>query len=224
MLKNQIWVMILVLSLLTTGCASHGNVVDRNMTLIQGTSLGLLIGGGIGATVGALTSDGNKEKTLKAAGIGAGVGAVLGGMYANYIVKEKERIYAENKSIDALKADIDAHNAAIEEEIALTNKEVATLSFVLKKMTLNKEDIQKHKKQVEQVINNIEMKIEQLDASILTTAIELNKYKDFEDEEISLKEYAFSNPEAQLRYNKLIQNANALEKTRKELEIIQKEI
>ncbi len=240
MLKNRLCVSVLILSLLTTGCATSQdsysvtgqnneqvakeNFIDKNMTLIQGTAIGLGVGAGAGALIGGLTSGWDGKATTTGAIIGGTIGTLLMGAYARYIIKEKERIFAENKAIDVLKADIDARNREVEDNIVALNQNIVALNANRVKMEQNENLTREEKNKLKQEIKYYEAELKTLKDKSLVSMIELEKIKNDEAKETDFDEFVSGNAEAQIIYNYIMQNADDIEIVEENLKLVENAI
>lgn len=115
------------------GLSSCSSLSDSALARLQGTGIGVLGGGGIGAGIGAIA--GGKKGAAIGAGIGALVGGLAGYAWGASVAKEKNEydrtedyIRAHIDQLDSRVDDAEETNEKLEKQIASMRKENSRLS------------------------------------------------------------------------------------------------
>lgn len=115
------------------GLSSCSSLSDGALARLQGTGIGVLGGGGIGAGIGAIA--GGKKGAAIGAGIGALVGGLAGYAWGDSVAKEKDQyartedyVRAHIKQLDSRVDDAEETNEKLAKQIASMQKENSRLA------------------------------------------------------------------------------------------------
>ncbi len=118
-MNYQKWTSALLIGGIMCSCS---NMSDRSLTIAQGTGIGIVGGGGIGAGIGAAL--GGKEGAAIGAAIGSVIGGIGGCLWGNSVAKKKEQcanteefIRANSKHLENRIAQLSKQNDSLANEI-----------------------------------------------------------------------------------------------------------
>lgn len=176
---------------MTVGMNSCSEMSDGTLTRVQGTTIGTVGGGAVGAGVGALV--GGKD----GAAIGGGVGALLGGiggyLWGDSVAKKKaefatteEYIRANTRVLDERISELRDLNSSLSSQIATLRRENRRLSA----------------SEVQKCVREVDENISRVDADLPELRRTARAAKGAERASINQRIVALESERAQLRRNR----------------------
>lgn len=126
------WTSALLIAGIMCSCS---NMSDGTLTRTQGTGIGLLGGGGIGAGIGGLI--GGKKGVAIGAGIGGAIGGVLGYLWGDSVAKKKEECANTEEFIRANSKHLDNRIAQLSKKNDTLASEINTMKQRKQRLTAN---------------------------------------------------------------------------------------
>ncbi len=142
-----------IMLLLLNGCATQGQQAKG-----EGTALGALLGGVVGAAGGYLIDD--EKGALIGAALGAAAGGVAGHSYADNITKRHEALSGHEYDLDArirfaegINQDTEAYNRQLASQLSELNQDVDRLLYRDRQGHASRQELLAKKQKLQQQVN-----------------------------------------------------------------------
>lgn len=143
---------------MTTGMNSCSNMSDGTLTRVQGTTIGTLGGGAVGAGVGALV--GGKEGAAIGGGVGSLFGAAIGWFVGDSIAKQKKEFADEEAYIRENSRVLDNQISAARSLNTRLSNEITRLRQENRRLSAS--EVQRHVREVDECISRVDANMDEL--------------------------------------------------------------